>query len=72
MFGVHEHPVIACATGEHDVMVALGDFLGKLSVVRFLTKHTIHVRVEPDQVTEVSLQGGAGDWTLSEVGRRPG
>src|SRR5579864_4136560 len=56
VFGVHEHPVIPCAPGEHDVMVALGDFLGKLSIVRFLTKHTIRVRVEPGQITEVSLQ----------------
>jgi hypothetical protein len=72
VFGVHERPIIACVPGEHDVMVALGDFLGKLSIVRFLTKHTIRVRVEPGQVTEVSLQGGAGDWTLSEIGKHPG
>jgi hypothetical protein len=53
-------------------MVALGDFLGKLSIVRFLTKHTIRVRVEPRQITEASLQGGAGDWTLAEIGKHPG
>jgi len=72
VFGVHERPVIACAPGDHDVMVALGDFLGKLSIVRFLTKHTIRARVEPGLITEVSLRGGGGDWTLTETGRHPG
>lgn len=72
VFGVHERPVIECSPGEHEVMVALGDFLGKLSIVRFLTKHSIRVRVEPGQIAEVSLHGGAGDWTLSEIGKHPG
>ena len=70
VFGVHERPLIECAPGEHDVMVALGDFLGRLSLVRFLTKHHMKVTVEPGKITEICLHGGQGDWTLSETGKR--
>ena len=72
VFAVHERPILECAPGDHEVMVALGDFLGRLSIVRFLTKETMKVTVEPGHVTEVCLHGGAGDWTLSETGKRPG
>lgn len=70
-FPVGERPFLECAPGEHKVMVALGDFLGRLSLVRLLTKHTLQVTVEDGHVTEVALTGGPGNWTLVEAGKRP-
>lgn len=71
VFDVHERPFLECAPGRHQVMVALGDFLGKLSLVRLLTKHTMEVNVEPGTITEICLHRGDGDWALSETGKRP-
>jgi len=34
VFGVHERPLLECAPDDHEVTLALGDFLGKLPVRR--------------------------------------
>jgi hypothetical protein len=48
---------VACAPGDHALSVALGDFLGPLSLTAALTRKTIPVSVGPGEVVTVRLHG---------------
>jgi hypothetical protein len=58
----HELPlpgphVLECGPGEHDLTVAIGDFLGPLSLTAALTRKSIQVTVPAGKVVKVRLHG---------------
>ena len=64
---------LPCAPGEHTLTVALGDFLGKMSLSKRITRISLDVHVDEGQVTVLRLRwpNGLDHLHIDEVTTRP-